>query len=132
MPRGVPGPVVIPVKKRQNKRQPQKKNATSFTGDRPGPGRPRGVPNRFTGELKAAILDGVNGSNERGISGFVCDLATDIPTSAAALLGRLIPINLGGGLDLTLTVIHRDETAVEPRHSSAHEPAEADSKNDIS
>jgi hypothetical protein len=38
----------------------------------------------------------------------------DIPTSAAALLGRLIPVNMAGALDLNLTVRHIDETAEEP------------------
>ena len=106
--RGVPGPVVS-LKKRQ-----RKANAGSFTKERPGPGRPRGVPNKFTGELKEAILAGVNGANKRGVAGFVCDLAQDIPTSAAALLGRLIPVNMAGALDLNLTVRHVDETAEEP------------------
>jgi hypothetical protein len=77
-------------------------------------GRPRGSPNKFTGELKVAILAGVNGANKRGVAGFVCDLAQDIPASAAALLGRLIPVNMAGALDLNLTVRHIDETAEEP------------------
>ena len=75
--------------------------------------RPRGSP-KFTDELKEAILAGVNGANKRGVAGFVCDLAQDIPTSAAALLGRLIPVNMAGALDLNLTVRHIDETAEEP------------------
>jgi hypothetical protein len=69
------------------------------------------VPNKFTGELKEAILAGINGANKLGVAGFVCDLAQDIPTSAAALLGRLIPVNMAGALDATLTVRHVDETA---------------------
>jgi hypothetical protein len=69
------------------------------------------VPNKFTADLKEAILAGVNGSNPLGVAGFVCDLAQDIPTSAAALLGRLIPVSTGGTLDATLTVRHVDETA---------------------
>jgi hypothetical protein len=48
--------------------------------------------------LKEAILAGVNGANKSGVAGFVCDLAQDIPTSAAALLGRLIPVNMAGGV----------------------------------
>jgi hypothetical protein len=86
MPRGVPGPVVIP--KKGQKRGAKKANAGSFTAGHKRGGRPRGVPNKFTGELKEAILAGVNGANKLGVAGFVCDLAQDIPTSAAALLGR--------------------------------------------
>ena len=107
MPRGVPGPVSL--KKRQ-----RKANSGSFTKERPGPGRPRGVPNKFTGELKEAILAGVNGSNKQGVAGFVLDLSLDTPTSAAALLGRLIPVSMAGTLGATLTVRHIDETADEP------------------
>jgi hypothetical protein len=106
MPRGVPGPVSL--KKRQ-----RKANSGSFTKERPGPGRPRGVPNKFTGDLKEAILAGVNGSNKQGVAGFVLDLSLDRPTSAAALLGRLIPVSMVGTLDGTIVVVHRDETAAD-------------------
>jgi hypothetical protein len=70
-----------------------------------------GVRNKFTGELKEAILAGVNGSNKQGVAGFVLDLSLNTPTSAAALLGRLIPVSMAGMLDATLTVRHVDETA---------------------
>ena len=62
-------------------------------------------------ELKEAILAGVNGSNKQGVAGFVLDLSLNTPTSAAALLGRLIPVSTQGALDATLTVRHVDETA---------------------
>jgi hypothetical protein len=81
---------------------------------RPGPGRPKGVPNKFTGELKEAILAGVNGSHKLGVSGFVLKLALDTPTSAAALLGRLIPVSMVGTLGGKIVVVHRDETAADP------------------
>jgi len=81
--------------------------------DKPGPGRPRGCPNKFTGDLKEAILAGVNGSNKQGVAGFVLDLSLDTPTSAAALLGRLIPVSMIGTLDGTIVVVHRDETAAD-------------------
>ena len=80
----------------------------------PGPGRPKGVPNKFTGELKEAILAGVNGSHKLGVSGFVLKLSLDTPTSAAALLGRLIPVSMVGTLGGKIVVIHRDETAADP------------------
>jgi hypothetical protein len=34
----------------------------------------------------------------------------ETPTSAAALLGRLIPVSMGGAVDLNLTVRYVDET----------------------
>ena len=60
------------------------------------------MPNKFSGDLKEAILAGVNGSNEQGVAGFVLDLSLDTPTAAAALLGRLIPVSMAGALGATL------------------------------
>jgi hypothetical protein len=68
MPRGVPGPVVLGGDRLRLKKRLRKPTSGSFTKERPGPGRPRGVPNKFTGELKEAILAGVNGSNKQGIA----------------------------------------------------------------
>jgi len=96
MPRDLPGPVTNVPRSVSLKKRQRKANKGSFTKERPGPGRPRGVPNKFTGELKEAILAGVNGSNPLGVAGFVCDLSQDTPTSAAALLGRLIPGSMAG------------------------------------
>ena len=96
MPRDLPGPVTNVPRPVSLKKRQRKANKGSFTKERPGPGRPRGVPNKFTGELKEAILAGVNGSNPLGVAGFVLDLSLDTPTSAAALLGAAHP-RLDGG-----------------------------------
>ena len=86
MPRDLPGPVTNVPRPVSLKKRQRKANKGSFTKERPGPGRPRGVPNKFTGELKEAILAGVNGSNKQGVAGFVLDLSLNTPTSAAALV----------------------------------------------
>src|ERR1700729_615231 len=125
MPRDLPGPVTNVPRPVSLKKRQRKANKGSFTKERPGPGRPRGVPNKFTGELKEAILAGVNGSNKQGVAGFVLDLSVDTPTSAAALLGRLIPVSMVGTLDGKIVVVHRDETAPEG-------PSESDVKSDHS
>jgi hypothetical protein len=106
MPRGVPGPV----KKSTPNNRGKGKRPDQIGGGKPGPGRPPGVPNKFNGELKEAILAGVNGAHELGVAGFVLALAMETPTSAAALLGRLIPVSMGGAVDLNLTVRYVDET----------------------
>jgi hypothetical protein len=89
MPRGIPGPVVDGPKKKANK--------GTFTKERPGPGRPKGVPNKFTQDLREAILAGINGSHPDGITGFVQALAMESPTAAAALLGRFVPLQTEHG-----------------------------------
>jgi hypothetical protein len=105
-PMKIPGPVIP-------KKGKRRANSGSFTKGHKLGGRPKGVPNKFTGDLKEAILAGVNGSNTLGVAGFVLDLSLDTPTSAAALLGRLIPVSMVGTLDGTIVVVHRDETAAD-------------------
>ena len=92
MPRGVPGPV----KKTASKRKP---NSGSFTKEnpRPGPGRPKGVLNKFTEELKQTILAALH--NAKGLFGFVRDTAVETPTAAMAVLGRLIPVSMQGKVE---------------------------------
>src|SRR5580704_4882573 len=126
MPRDLPGPVTNVPRPVSLKKRQRKANKRSFTKERPGPGRPRGVPNKFTGELKEAILAGVNGSNKQGVAGFVLDLSLDTPTSAAALLGRLIPVSMAGTLDGTIVVVHRDETAGDEPPALEAKPEEPD------
>ena len=101
MPRGVPGPVV---RKQGTVTEPKKPKPGTFTKGHKRGGRPKGIPNKFTGELKRAILDGVHNANEKGLQAWVTALAKDTPTSAAALLGRLIPTNLEGSVDVNHTV----------------------------
>ena len=106
MPRGVPGPV-IGVKKAFKRPGAHGRPPTkgSFTKGHKRGGRPKGSPNKFTGDLKEAILAGVNGSHEQGVAGFVFKLSLDTPTAAAALLGRLIPVSMVGTLDGTIIVL---------------------------
>src|SRR5580704_6940382 len=124
MPRGVPGPV-LGVKKTarigKNPNMVRPKRPDQIGGGKPGPGRPKGVRNKFTEDLKQVILDGLHNTNDEGLFGFVRDTAIETPTAGLSILGRLIPVSLVGTLDGTIVVVHRDETA-------ADEPAEPVSK----
>jgi hypothetical protein len=94
MPRGVPGPVA-------KVKQPKKKaNKGSFSKERPGPGRKPGVPNKFTGELKAELLSAFNGAHPNGLAAWVLEQARANPTAAMSLLGRLIPMNMDVAADI--------------------------------
>jgi hypothetical protein len=95
MPRGVPGPV------KKTKGKPVDNLPKNTDGSvKAGPGRPKGRMNKFSGEVKQMILDGINSAHEHGMAFWVRELATDTPTSAAALLGRLIPVSTDVKMDL--------------------------------
>jgi len=81
-------------------------------GHAPAPtaGRPKGAIGIITKSLREQILQGFD---KRGISGFVEDLLTESPPSAAALLTRLLPPEAndeegpGGVTSVTMTCIPR-------------------------
>jgi hypothetical protein len=91
MPRGVPGPVAL-------KKRPRKANSGSYTKghNRPGPGRPKGRLNDFTLELRREVLKGLNSAHPEGLAGFVRDAAMETPTAGLSLIGRFIPLSIGG------------------------------------
>jgi hypothetical protein len=73
--------------------------------------RPKGLPNKFNGLLKEALLSAFNGAHPDGLASWVLQEAKANPTAGLALLGRLIPVSTEGTVDATLTVRHVDETA---------------------
>jgi hypothetical protein len=101
-----PGPVIA-ISRKKGKRTA---NSGSFTKGHKRGGRPKGVRNRFTEELKQTILDGLHNTNDEGLFGFVRDTAIETPTAGLSILGRLIPVSLAGTLDGKIVVVHRDET----------------------
>lgn len=63
------------------------------------PGRPKGSPNKTTALLKEAILAGaesVGDAGEGGLEGYCKFLARDEPRAFAALLGKVLPMQLTG------------------------------------
>ena len=60
-----------------------------------GPGRPKGVPNKFTGDLRAAILAATDSyENEEGRKGtleWLISMREAYPKTFLQLMGRLIP-----------------------------------------
>ena len=112
MPRGVPGPV-LGIKKAFKRLGAKGRPATkgSFTKGHKRGGRPKGVRNKFTEDLKQVILDGLHNTNDEGLFGFVRDTAMETPTAGLSILGRLIPVSMVGTIDGTIVVVHRDETA---------------------
>ena len=67
----------------------------------PGPGRPKGLENKTTKLLKEALIIaaeavGSDGEGKDGLSGYCEDLARNEKKAFAALMGRLLPLQIQG------------------------------------
>lgn len=73
-------------------------------GKRPGAGRKKGVPNKFTGELKDMILKALS---EAGGVQYLKDRALDTPGPFLALVGKVLPMQVTGanGKELVVRVV---------------------------
>lgn len=66
-----------------------------------GKGRRKGTPNKTTRALKEAIVlaaekVGQDGKGQDGLTGYLVRLATDEPKAFAALLGKVLPLQVTG------------------------------------
>lgn len=73
----------------------------------PGPGRPKGVPNKNTTLLKDAILAAATkAGGKSGLVGYLTAQATANPQSFLPLLGKVLPMQLtgdgGGALQIVI------------------------------
>lgn len=62
-------------------------------------GRQRGTPNKTTGLLKDAILKAAEHSHADGLVGYLKLQATANPGPFIALLGKVLPLQVGGDPD---------------------------------
>jgi hypothetical protein len=72
---------------------------------KPGPGRPKGMPNKSTALLKDAILkaaDDAGGAD--GMVGYLTTQAKENPGPFLALLGKVLPMQVEGGIGITITL----------------------------
>lgn len=72
-----------------------------------GKGRPKGIPNKITADLKAMILGALNAN---GGQEYLQRAAEEEKAAFLALLGKCLPkdINLGGGLRLQVNLVRED------------------------
>lgn len=66
---------------------------------KPGPGRPKGVPNKTTALLKDAILQAARkagGDDDEGLVAYLTIQATANPGPFMALLGKVLPMQVTG------------------------------------
>lgn len=78
---------------------------------KPGPGRPKGVPNKNTTLLKDAILKAAQqaGGGEDGLVEYLKDQATKNPGPFLALLGKVLPMQIVGEDDGPIQTVTRIE-----------------------
>lgn len=63
----------------------------------PGPGRPKGLPNKTTALLKDAILQAAEkAGGKEGMIGYLTTQATANPQSFLPLLGKVLPMQVTG------------------------------------
>lgn len=67
----------------------------------PGPGRPKGTPNKTTALLKEAIIKaaeavGEDKAGKEGLTGYCKFLAKEQPKAFAQLLGKVLPMQVTG------------------------------------
>lgn len=76
----------------------------------PGPGRPKGQPNKLTKELKGMILEALDGA---GGTEYLMERANDPKTASAflTLVGKVLPLTVVGDkenpLEMRVTMIER-------------------------
>lgn len=93
--------------------------AVKQTGEKrlpPGPGRPKGQPNKTTALLKdaiikAAVAAGEDRSGKDGLVGYCTFLAKEEPKAFAQLLGKVLPMQVTGedGGALVINVVKRGQ-----------------------
>jgi hypothetical protein len=76
----------------------------------PGPGRPKGTPNRLTVCLKTAILkaaETAGGGEPDGLVNYLVAQAKQNPTPFLSLLGRVLPMQVSEEVDKSVSVTIR-------------------------
>ncbi len=63
---------------------------------KPGPGRPKGVPNKINALLKDEILQAADDAHEGGRVGYLTAQAVANPTAFLTLLGKVLPTQIEG------------------------------------
>jgi len=102
-----------------------KKTKSNLPG--PGPGRPKGVPNKATALLKDAILEAAamagspdGKSSPEGLKNYLAARAIDTPGPFLGLLGKVLPLQIAGtgdGEPISFTVVYEAKKGFDYRES---------------
>ena len=84
---------------------------------KPGPGRPKGVPNKANGLLKDAILQAAEAAGGKGgMVEYLTIQAMENPGPFMALLGKVLPTQIAGDADNPVMVTLIERRIVDPKH----------------
>ena len=102
--------------------EPVKKSFGNLKG--PGPGRPKGMANKTTTQLKEAILEaadksGSDGQGRDGLVGYLFWLSTNEASSFASLLGKVLPHTIAGDPNAPLRFERIERVIVDPANPDA-------------
>ncbi len=67
-----------------------------------GQGRPKGIPNKMTSDLRAMILGALNDAGGRK---YLAQQAKETPAAFIALIGKVLPLQVTGGDGAPLTIV---------------------------
>lgn len=74
----------------------------------PGPGRPKGSVNKVTADVKAMVLAALN---EAGGAAYLLEQAKTNPNAFLTLVGKVLPLTIGGDKANPLEVVARFKLA---------------------
>ena len=75
-------------------------------------GRKKGTPNKTTALLRDAILKAVTDAGDGDLSAYLLQQANGNPTAFLALLGKVLPMQVGGDPDSPVEMIHKIERVI--------------------
>ena len=68
------------------------------------PGRPKGSPNKTTAAVKDMVIQALNGAHKDGGAAYLQQQAKDNPTAFLTLVGKVIPLQVGGEFEHNVKV----------------------------
>jgi hypothetical protein len=75
-------------------------------------GRKKGTPNKTTALLKDAILKAATDAGDGDLSAYLLQQANANPTAFLGLLGKVLPMQVGGDSDNPVEMIHKIERII--------------------
>lgn len=96
------------------KETPNNPNLRGVAAKGAGPGRPKGLPNRNTAQLKEMILRALD---QAGGVDYLLECATEEKTKGAflSLIGKVLPMTIAGDPDAPIAITRIERTIVYPK-----------------